>query len=43
MNEIQSKRYDRELRLVLEHAIEALPENYRSVFVLRVVEGLDVQ
>lgn len=34
--------YDHELRLVLECAIEALPERYRSVFVLRMVEGLDV-
>lgn len=38
----ERQTYDRELRSVLERAIEALPENYRSVFVLRVVEGLDV-
>jgi RNA polymerase sigma-70 factor (ECF subfamily) len=38
----ERQAYDRELRLVLERAIEALPENYRSVFVLRMVEGLDV-
>jgi len=38
----EAQAYDRELRLVLERAIDALPENYRSVFVLRVVEGLDV-
>jgi RNA polymerase sigma-70 factor (ECF subfamily) len=38
----ERQAYDRELRSVLEHAIEALPESYRSVFVLRVVEGLDV-
>jgi RNA polymerase sigma-70 factor (ECF subfamily) len=30
-------------RAVLEHAIDALPENFRMVFVLRVVEGLDVR
>jgi RNA polymerase sigma-70 factor (ECF subfamily) len=30
-------------RTVLEHAIDALPENFRMVFVLRVVEGLDVR
>jgi RNA polymerase sigma-70 factor (ECF subfamily) len=34
--------YDHELRSVLENAIESLPETYRSVFILRVVEGLDV-
>jgi RNA polymerase sigma-70 factor, ECF subfamily len=38
----EQKVYDRELRLVLERAIDALPDSYRSVFVLRVVEGLDV-
>ncbi|HYM09133.1 MAG TPA: RNA polymerase sigma factor [Bryobacterales bacterium] len=31
---------DRELSLVLEAAIEALPEIYRSVFVLREIEGV---
>jgi len=30
-------------RTLLEHAIDALPENFRIVFVLRVVEGLDVR
>jgi len=30
-------------RELLEHAIDALPENFRMVFVLRVVEGLDVR
>jgi RNA polymerase sigma-70 factor, ECF subfamily len=29
-----------ELRLLLEQAIDALPERYRSVFVLREIEGL---
>jgi RNA polymerase sigma-70 factor (ECF subfamily) len=38
----EEQTYDRELRAVLERAIEALPESYRSVFILRVVEGLDV-
>ena len=37
----EAQAYDRELKLVLERAIDALPEKYRSVFVLRVVEGLD--
>ncbi len=30
-------------RALLEHAIDALPENFRMVFVLRLVEGLDVR
>jgi len=30
-------------RTLLEHAIDALPENFRMVFMLRVVEGLDVR
>jgi len=30
-------------RALLEHAIDALPENFRTVFVLRAVEGLDVR
>jgi len=34
--------YDRELKQVLESAIEKLPEIYRTVFVLRAVEGLSV-
>jgi len=38
----ERQAYDRELRLVLEQAIEALPETYRMVFVLRSVEGLSV-
>jgi RNA polymerase sigma-70 factor, ECF subfamily len=38
----ETQTYDRELKLVLERAIDALPEMYRSVFVLRTVEGLDV-
>ena len=28
---------------LLEHAIDALPENFRTVFMLRAVEGLDVR
>ncbi|MCC3159011.1 RNA polymerase sigma factor [Hymenobacter sp. 15J16-1T3B] len=31
-----------ELRDALEHAVQALPDAYRSVFVLRAVEGLSV-
>ncbi len=38
----ERQTYDHELRVVLECAIEALPEIYRSVFVLRAVEGLSV-
>ena len=30
-------------RSLIEHAVDALPENFRMVFVLRVVEGLDVR
>ncbi|HZU24823.1 MAG TPA: RNA polymerase sigma factor [Bryobacteraceae bacterium] len=33
---------DQQMRSLLEHAIERLPETYRTVFVLRVVEGLSV-
>lgn len=39
----EKETYDHELRLVLERAIASLPDHYRSVFVLRVVEGFDVQ
>ncbi len=38
----EAQAYDHELRLVLERALNALPATYRSVFVLRAVEGLDV-
>ena len=30
-------------RALLEHAIDALPENFRTVFMLRAVEGMDVR
>ena len=30
-------------RSLLEHAIDALPENFRMVFMMRAVEGLDVR
>jgi RNA polymerase sigma-70 factor (ECF subfamily) len=30
-------------RALLEHAIDALPENFRLVFMMRAVEGLDVR
>jgi RNA polymerase sigma-70 factor (ECF subfamily) len=33
--------YDDELKMVLEKAFDALPEDYRSVFMLREVEGLN--
>jgi RNA polymerase sigma-70 factor (ECF subfamily) len=32
---------NRELRAVLDEAIDALPESHRTVFVLRELEGLD--
>lgn len=38
----ERQAYDRELRVVLEHAIDSLPAIYRLVFVLRSVEGLSV-
>ncbi len=34
--------YNDELRLVLEGAIDSLPETYRIVFILRAVEGMSV-
>jgi RNA polymerase sigma-70 factor, ECF subfamily len=39
----EAQTYDRELKMVLERAIDALPDNYRSVFVLRIVEGLHIE
>lgn len=38
----ERQAYDHELRLVLERSIDALPEIYRTVFVLRSIEGLSV-
>ena len=38
----ERQAYDHELRLVLERAIDALPEIYRLVIILRTVEGLTV-
>jgi len=38
----ETQTYDRELRSVLENAIDSLPDAYRCVFLLRVVEGLDI-
>ncbi len=32
---------DMEIKDLLEHSVEALPELYRSVFVMREIEGLD--
>jgi RNA polymerase sigma-70 factor (ECF subfamily) len=36
----ERQAYAEELRRVLEHAIDELPESYRTVFMLRDVEGL---
>jgi RNA polymerase sigma-70 factor, ECF subfamily len=36
----EQRAYAQELRGVLEEAIDALPETYRAVFMLREVEGL---
>jgi RNA polymerase sigma-70 factor (ECF subfamily) len=36
----ERQAYDHELKLTMEHAIDALPDIYRSVLVLRAVEGL---
>lgn len=38
----ERQAYDGELRAVLERAIDGLPDHYRSVFMLRVVEEMDV-
>jgi RNA polymerase sigma-70 factor, ECF subfamily len=38
----ERQAYDHELRLVLERSIDALPEIYRIVFMLRTVEGITV-
>lgn len=38
----ETQAYDEELKVVMERAIAALPDTYRSVFVLRAVEGLNV-
>jgi len=36
----EDQAYSQELLQVLEQAVDALPDSYRSVFVLRDVEGL---
>ena len=38
----ETRADDRELRTILESAIDDLPEHYRTVFVLRAVEDLSV-
>ncbi len=38
----ETQAYDEELKVVMEQAINGLPATYRSVFVLRAVEGLSV-
>jgi RNA polymerase sigma-70 factor, ECF subfamily len=37
----EQQLYNHELKMVLEKAFDALPEDYRSVFMLREVEGLN--
>ncbi len=37
----EEKLLNMELKDILEHSVEALPELYRSVFVMREIEGLD--
>ena len=36
----ERQTYAREIQRVLEEAVDALPETYRTVFVLRDIEGL---
>ena len=38
----EHQTYDHELKVILEHAVDRLPEDYRSVFVLRIVEELSI-
>ena len=38
----ETQAYDEELKVVMERAIDALRATYRSVFVLRAVEGMNV-
>ncbi len=38
----ERQAYDRELRQILERSVDLLPDVYRTVFVLRLVEGLSV-
>ncbi|HEY2975858.1 MAG TPA: RNA polymerase sigma factor [Pyrinomonadaceae bacterium] len=37
----EQKTSDQELRTLLEAAVDSLPENYKSVFMLRQIEGLN--
>ena len=39
----ERQAYTEELRHVLEEAVDALPETYRAVFMLRDIEGLSTQ
>lgn len=34
--------YDRELKIILEGAIDKLPRDYRTVFVMRIVEEVSI-
>ena len=36
----EQQMYDGELKVVLEKAVDALPQDYKSVFMLREIEGL---
>lgn len=38
----ERQAYDRELHQILERSVDLLPDVYRTVFVLRLVEGLNV-
>ena len=38
----ERQAYDHELKVVLEQAVDMLPDSFRSVFVMRAVEGLNV-
>lgn len=37
----ESRLFDREVRLLVERGLDALPEEYRAVFVLREIEEMD--
>lgn len=43
MRDPERQTFDREMKTMLEGAIDGLPETYRSVFVLREVEGLGTE
>ncbi len=43
MRDPERQTFDREMKAMLEGTIDALPESYRSVFVLREIEGLGTE